>query len=56
MAQYVAVLTSTRPFAYCSPLLFLSGSGLEIDDLHAFRQWGSRTPGHPEAATPRASR
>jgi transketolase len=30
-------------------LLFLSGSGLELDDLRAFRQWGSRTPGHPEA-------
>ena len=30
-------------------LLFLSGSGLELDDLKAFRQWESRTPGHPEA-------
>ena len=29
-------------------LLFLSGYGLELDDLKAFRQWGSRTPGHPE--------
>jgi transketolase len=29
-------------------LLFLSGYGLELDDLRAFRQWGSRTPGHPE--------
>jgi transketolase len=29
-------------------LLFLSGFGLEMDDLRAFRQWGSRTPGHPE--------
>ena len=29
-------------------LLFLSGYGLEMDDLRAFRQWGSRTPGHPE--------
>ena len=29
-------------------LLFLCGSGLELDDLKAFRQWGSRTPGHPE--------
>jgi transketolase len=28
---------------------FLSGQGLEMDDLRAFRQWGSRTPGHPEA-------
>ena len=30
-------------------MLYLSGYGLEIDDLEAFRQWGSRTPGHPEA-------
>ncbi len=29
-------------------LLYLQGSGLEMDDLRAFRQWGSRTPGHPE--------
>jgi transketolase len=29
-------------------LLFLAGYGLELDDLRAFRHWGSRTPGHPE--------
>jgi len=29
-------------------LLHLSGYGLELDDLKNFRQWGSRTPGHPE--------
>jgi transketolase len=28
--------------------LYLSGYGLELDDLKAFRTWGSRTPGHPE--------
>ena len=28
--------------------LFLSGYGLELDDLKALRTWGSRTPGHPE--------
>ncbi len=28
--------------------LFLTGYGLSLDDLKAFRQWGSRTPGHPE--------
>jgi len=28
--------------------LLLSGSGLEITDLQAFRTWGSATPGHPE--------
>ena len=30
-------------------MLFLSGSGLELDDLRNFRQWESATPGHPEA-------
>ncbi|MGM9924353.1 MAG: transketolase [Bacillus sp. (in: firmicutes)] len=29
-------------------LLHLSGYGLTIDDLKDFRQWGSKTPGHPE--------
>lgn len=29
-------------------LLYLCGYGLTLDDLKAFRQWGSRTPGHPE--------
>ena len=29
-------------------LLHLSGYDLSLDDLRDFRQWGSRTPGHPE--------
>src|SRR5919106_994879 len=29
-------------------MLHLTGYGLTLDDLRAFRQWGSRTPGHPE--------
>lgn len=29
-------------------LLHLSGYDVTIEDLKAFRQWGSRTPGHPE--------
>ena len=29
-------------------LLYLNGYGLELDDLRAFRQWESATPGHPE--------
>jgi transketolase len=29
-------------------MLYLTGQGLERDDLLAFRQWDSRTPGHPE--------
>ncbi|MFZ3453148.1 transketolase [Arthrobacter sp. 7Tela_A1] len=28
--------------------LFLSGYGLELDDLKSLRTWGSKTPGHPE--------
>ncbi len=30
-------------------MLYLAGHGLELDDIKAFRQWGSATPGHPEA-------
>lgn len=29
-------------------MLYLNGYGLEIDDIKAFRQWDSQTPGHPE--------
>jgi transketolase len=29
-------------------LLHLSGYDLSLDDLKQFRQWGSKTPGHPE--------
>jgi len=28
--------------------LFLSGYKVTLDDLKSFRQWGSKTPGHPE--------
>lgn len=28
--------------------LFLSGYGLELDDIKALRTWDSKTPGHPE--------
>ncbi|MEU7067324.1 transketolase [Streptomyces sp. NPDC046161] len=28
--------------------LYFGGFGLELDDLKAFRTWGSKTPGHPE--------
>ena len=31
---------------YC--LLYLTGYDLGLEDLQAFRQWDSRTPGHPE--------
>ena len=29
-------------------LLHLFGYGLTLDDIKSFRQWGSKTPGHPE--------
>ena len=29
-------------------LLYLTGYDLSLDDLKHFRQWGSKTPGHPE--------
>ena len=29
-------------------MLYLNGYGLEMDDIKAFRQWQSQTPGHPE--------
>ncbi len=29
-------------------MLYLTGYGLTLDDLKGFRQWNSRTPGHPE--------
>ena len=29
-------------------LLYLSGYDLTMDDIKNFRQWGSKTPGHPE--------
>jgi transketolase len=29
-------------------LLYLTGYDLSLDDIKQFRQWGSKTPGHPE--------
>lgn len=29
-------------------LLYLSGYDISLDDIKNFRQWGSKTPGHPE--------
>ncbi len=42
------VLSGGHSSALLYSLLCLSGYGLTIDDLKSFRQWGSRTPGHPE--------
>ncbi len=35
---------SMLPYA----ILYLTGYDLSLDELKRFRQWGSRTPGHPE--------
>ncbi|MDP2268636.1 MAG: transketolase, partial [Deltaproteobacteria bacterium] len=33
-------------------LLYLTGYDVSIEDLQSFRQWGSKTPGHPERNHP----
>ncbi len=42
------VLSGGHASALLYSLLYMFGYGLEIKDLKNFRQWGSRTPGHPE--------
>jgi transketolase len=42
------VLSNGHASALLYGTLFLSGYGVTMDDLKSFRQWGSRTPGHPE--------
>ena len=42
------VLSNGHASALLYGTLFLSGYDVTIDDLKSFRQWGSRTPGHPE--------
>ena len=42
------VLSSGHASALMYTMLHLSGYGLTMDDLKQFRQWGSKTPGHPE--------
>jgi len=42
------VLSAGHGSALLYSLLYLTGYGLTIDDLQHFRQWGSKTPGHPE--------
>jgi len=42
------VLSNGHASALLYSTLFLSGYGLELEDLKNFRQWESRTPGHPE--------
>jgi transketolase len=42
------VLSAGHACALLYSVLFLTGYDLSLDDLKQFRQWGSRTPGHPE--------
>ena len=37
-------------------LLYLTGYDLPLDELKRFRQWGSKTPGHPERGHTRGRR
>jgi transketolase len=43
------VLSAGHGSALLYAVLHLAGYGIAIDDLRAFRQWGSITPGHPES-------
>ncbi|VFQ44078.1 transketolase [Desulfoluna butyratoxydans] len=42
------VLSGGHGSALLYSLLHLTGYGLSLDDLKSFRQWESKTPGHPE--------
>src|SRR6201993_4416486 len=42
------VLSNGHASALLYATLFLSGYKVTIEDLQSFRQWYSRTPGHPE--------
>ena len=42
------VLSAGHASALLYSLLHLTGYGLPMEELKQFRQWGSKTPGHPE--------
>ncbi|WP_430601694.1 transketolase [Enterococcus sp. DIV0724b] len=42
------ILSAGHGSAMLYSLLHLAGYGVTMDDLKNFRQWGSKTPGHPE--------
>jgi transketolase len=49
------VLSGGHASALLYSLLHLTGYDLPIEELKAFRQWGSRTPGHPEYGHPKGT-
>ncbi len=42
------ILSAGHASAMLYALLYLSGYDLTLEELKQFRQWGSKTPGHPE--------
>ena len=42
------VLSAGHASSLLYSLLYLTGYELSLEDIRQFRQWGSRTPGHPE--------
>jgi len=42
------ILSSGHASMLLYALLYLTGYDLDLVDLQSFRQWGSKTPGHPE--------
>src|ERR1700748_1058097 len=43
------VLSNGHASALLYSSLYLSGYSMTMEDLKGFRQWGSKTPGHPES-------